>query len=70
VGVALCGGLTRVSGSGACMTRDRLGCAEQEERGDVANLIRKGQSCVASVHLRAHNCILAGCQSAAGLVLS
>ena len=64
VGVALCGGLTRVSCCGARMARERLGCAEQEER-DVANLIGKGRGCVASMHLRVqlanvYNCILAG----------
>lgn len=71
VGVALCGGLTRVLG---CMARERLGCAEQEER-DVANFIGKGGGCVASVHLRVqpanvYNCILAGMLVAVGLVLS
>ena len=60
-----CGALWWLNaGSEACMARERLGCAEQEER-DVANLIGKGWGCMASVHLRVqpanvYNCILAG----------
>ena len=70
-----CGALWWLNaGSEACMARERLGCAEQEER-DVANLIGKGWGCMASVHLRVqpanvYNCILAGMLVAVGLVLS
>jgi len=63
VGVALCGGLTRVSASGARMTRERLGCAGQEERGMWQTSSGKAKAAWPA-------CILAGCQSAAGLVLS